>query len=147
VGLVASGGVERQDCDLGGAVEAKWEANSAEAAVDVELHLVETVVALGVLDAHGGEDEWAEEGKSDLTAVRVAGEHEIDERAAGMGHNGVGIVRLMSHEDDGTVRFGWDSEIKVRVTGACVVQTAKPDACTVALDREVLVEKYRGAAA
>ena len=44
-----SGGLEGDYCDFGGAVEAEGQAYGADAAVDVELHLVEAVVAFGVL--------------------------------------------------------------------------------------------------
>ena len=130
-----------EDCDLGGAVEAEGQADGADATVDVELHLVEAVVAFGVFLAHGGQDERAEEGKPDLAAVGVAGEHEVDERAAGVGDDGVGVVGLVGHEDDGAVGFGGDGEIEVRAAGAGVVQAAEPDARAVAFDGDVLVDQ------
>jgi hypothetical protein len=51
---IDSGGVKRQDCDLWRAVEPEGQADGADAAVDVELHLVEAVVAFRVLHAHRG---------------------------------------------------------------------------------------------
>ncbi len=74
--------MQGEDRDLGGAVEAEGQAYGSDAAVDVELHVVEAEVAFDVLLAHGREDERAEEGEADLAAVGVAGEHEVDERAA-----------------------------------------------------------------
>jgi hypothetical protein len=51
----------------------------------------------------------------------MAGEHEIDEGATGVDLNGVSVVRLVSHEDDGAVGFGRDCEIEVGRAGARVV--------------------------
>ena len=53
--------------------------------------------------------------------MRVAGEHEVDERAAGMGHDGVSVVGFVSHEDDGAVGFGWDRQVEVRGARAGIV--------------------------
>lgn len=49
-----SGWVKCQDGNLWRAVESEWEADGANATVDVELHLVEAVVAFRVLHAHWG---------------------------------------------------------------------------------------------
>ena len=129
-----SGGLEGDDGDLRWAVEAEGQAYGADAAVDVELHLVEAEVAFGILLAHGREDERAEEGEADLAAVGVAGEHEVDERAAGVGDDVVGVVGLVGHEDDGAVGFGGDGEVEVGVAGAGVVDAAEPEAGAVAFD-------------
>jgi hypothetical protein len=51
----------------------------------------------------------------------MAGEHEVDERATGVGHNRVSVVRLVPHEDDGAVGLGWDCEVEVRGAGAWIV--------------------------
>ena len=69
--------------EFGGAVEAEGHAYGADAAVDVELHVVEVEEAFDVFFAHGGKDEGAEDGEADLAAVGVAGEHEVDEREGG----------------------------------------------------------------
>ncbi len=114
--------------DLGRAVEAEGKADSADAAVDVELHVAEAEVALDVLLTHWRKDERAEEGQADLAAVGVAGEHEVDERAARMLDDGVGVVGFVSHEDDGAVGFGGDGEVEVGVAGSGVVGAAEPDA-------------------
>lgn len=89
--------MEGEDCDFGGAVEAEGQADGAEAAVDVELHLVEAVESFGVLFGHGRQDQWAQEWKPDLTAMGVAGKHEVDERAARVGDDIVGVVGLVCH--------------------------------------------------
>lgn len=118
------GWLQGDDRNFGGAVEAEGQAYCADAAVDVELHLVEAVVALGVLQTHGGQDERAEEGQADLAAVGVAGEHEVDQVAARMLDDVIGKVGFVCHEKDGAVGFGGNGEIEVRVTGAGVIDAA-----------------------
>ena len=58
----------------------------------------------------------------------VAGEHEVDERAAGVGEDVVGVVGLVGHEEDGAVGVGGDGEVEVGVAGAGVVDAAEPEA-------------------
>ena len=136
--------MQGDDCDFGGAVEAEGQAYRADAAVDVKLHLVEAVVAFGILFAHRGEDEWAEEGQANLSAVGVAGEHEIDKMAAGMGDDMVGEVGLVRHEKDGTIGFGGNGEVEVGVAGAGVFNAAEPETRADALNGEVLVDENGG---
>jgi hypothetical protein len=143
----ALGRLEGDDCDLRWAVEAEGQAYGADAAVDVKLHSVETVVAFGVLLSHGRQDERAEKGESDLTAMGVAREHEVDERAAGMGDDMVGEVGRVGHEQDGAVRFDGEGKIEVGVAGAGVVDAAEPEACAAALNGEVLVDQDGSAVA
>ena len=140
-----SGGLEGDNCDFGGAVQAKGQAYGADAAVDVELHLVEAVVALGVLFAQGRQDERAQEGEPDLASVGVAREHEVDEMAARVGDDFVGEVGFVSHEEDRAVGVGGEGEVEVGVAGTGVVEAAEPETATVALDGEVLVDQYGSA--
>ena len=83
------------DCDLRWTVEAEGKSHGADAAVHVELHLVEAEVALDVFLSEGREDKRAEEGESHLAAVGVACKHQVDERTAGMLHDVIGVVGLM----------------------------------------------------
>ena len=71
--------------DLRWAVEAEGNAHGADAAVDVELHAGRSGRGPRRTSCPWGEDERADEGEADLAAVGVAGEHQVDERAAGMG--------------------------------------------------------------
>ena len=139
------GRLEGDDCDLGGAVEPEGQAYGADAAVDIELHLVEAVVTLGVLHAHGRKDEWSEEWEPDLTTVGVAREHEIDEGAAWMNADMVGVVGCVRHEENGTVGVGGDGQFEVGVTGAGVVDAAEPEAVAISFDWHVLIDQERGA--
>lgn len=92
--------------DFGGAVEAEGKAYGANAAVDVELHLVEAVVTFGILFTQRGQDERTEEGKPDLAAVGMACKHEVDERTAWVGDDFVRVVGFVCHEEDRAVRLG-----------------------------------------
>lgn len=136
-----SGGLEGDDCDFGGAVEPEGQAYGADASVDVELHLIEAVVAFGVLQTHGGQDKRAQEREPDLAAVGVAGEHEVDKVAARMLDDVIGEVGFVRHEEDGSVGFGGNGEIEVGVTGAGIIDAAEPEACPDALDGEILVDE------
>lgn len=102
------GRVQGDHRDLRGAVEAERKANGADASIDIELHLVEVVVAFGVFLAQRRQDERAEEWKSDLAAVRVTGEHEVDEMAARMGDDVVGVIGFVGHKNDGSIGFSGD---------------------------------------
>lgn len=73
--------------------------------------------------------------------MRVAGEHEVDERGAGVFDDDVGVVGLVRHEDDWRAGLGWDGEIEVGVAGAGVVDAGEPEAVAVALDGNVLVDQ------
>lgn len=77
----------------------------------------------------------------------VAGEHEIDERAAGMGDDCVGVVGFVRHENDWAVGLCGDGEIEVGSAGAGVVDAAEPETSAVAFDGKILVnENWRAAA-
>jgi hypothetical protein len=58
--------------EFGGAVEAEWKSDRPDAAVHVELHVVEPEHAFDILLAHGRENERTKDGKADLAAVGVA---------------------------------------------------------------------------
>ena len=137
--------MEGEERDFGGAVEAEGDAYGSDAAVDVELHFVEMVDAVGVDLAHGWEDEGSKEGKLDLSTVGVAGEHEVDERTAGVLGDDVGVVWLVCHEDDWAVGVGGDGEVEIGVAGAGIVDSAEPEAGVAALDGEIPVAEYGGA--
>ena len=77
--------------------------------------------------------------------MRVAGEHEVDKRATGVGDDVVGVVRFVCHEQDGAVRFGGDGEIEVGMAGAGVFDAAEPEASSPAFDRKVLIDENRRA--
>ena len=138
---VESGGLEGDDGDFGGAVETEGNAYGAYAAVDVELHLVETEDSVGVLLAHGRQDEGAEEGQVNLAAVGVAGEHEIDDGAAGVLGDNVREVGFVGHEDDRAIGAGGNGEVEIGMAGAGVLYTAEPEAGAVALDGSMLIDQ------
>ena len=136
-----SGGLEGEDGDLWRAVEPEGKADGADAPVDVELHSVEAEVAFDVLLAHRWKDECSDQGQTNLAAVRVAGEHEVYEQAARMEDDVVGVVGLVGHEDDGCSWSGRDGAAEVGVAGAGVVDSAEPEAFSVALDGHILIDQ------
>ncbi len=64
-----------------------------------------------------------------------------------MGHDGVGVVGFVCHEDDWTVGLRGDSEIEVGSTGSGIIDTADPETRPIALDGEVSVDENWCAAA
>ena len=136
---------QRKFCKLCRAVEAEGQAYGADASVDVELHVIEVEHALDVLLTHGREDERAEDGKSDLAAVGVSGEHEVDERKAGMLDDCFDVIRLMAHQDHGGAGVGGNGEVEVGGAGAGVVGAAQPEEVAAALEGEVAIDEDGGA--
>ena len=127
--------------DFRWAVEAEGNSDRAYSTIDIELELVEAEVSFCVLSAHGGEDEWAEEGHADLSAVGVSSEHEIDEMATGVLDDFVDVVGFVGHEDDGAGGLGGDGQIEVGVAGTGVVDATEPEAVGAAFDGSVLVDE------
>ena len=58
--------------EFGGAVQPEGQTDGADAAVHIELHVVELEHAFDVLLTHGWQNERAEYGEADLAAVGVA---------------------------------------------------------------------------
>ena len=98
-------------------------------------------MAFGVEAAVAGEGEGAEAGDADLAAVGMAGEDEVDERAAGMGGDVVGVVGLVGHEEDGGVGGGGDGEREVGLADGEVVGAGEEEVLALALDADVLVDE------
>ena len=127
------------------AVEAEGQTHCADASVDVELQVVEVEHAFDVLLTHGRKDERAEDGEADLAAVGVAGEHEVDEREAGVLDDGLDVVRLVAHEEDGCAGVGRDGEVEVGDAGSGVVGAGEPEEVATAFEGEVAVDEDGGA--
>ena len=71
----------------------------------------------------------------------VAGKHDVDKGAAGMGADLVGVVGLVRHEEDGAVGFRGDGQVQIGVAGAGIVDAAEPEAVTVAFDGQILIDQ------
>ena len=142
-----SGGLKRQEGDFRWAVESEGQADGADAAVDVKLDVLQVIEAFGVDLAHGRQNERTGEGQTNLAAVGVTGKDEIDERAAGVFHDGVCVVGLVRHQNDGGVRFGGYGEIEIGVAGSGVFEAADPEAVAVFFDGDVLVDQHRSSVA
>jgi len=129
------------------AVEAEGKADGAEALVHVKLHVAEVEEAFHVFSAHGREDERTDDGKPDLTAVGVAGEHHVDERESGVLHNRIDEVRLVAHEEDGRVGHGHgrDSEVQIAGGRSGIAGAGEPEVVVTAFDGDVAINQHRGA--
>jgi len=126
------------------AVEAEGQAYGADASVDVELHVIEVEHAFYVLLTHGRQNQRAEDGETDLAAVGVSGEHEVDERKAGVLDDAFDVVRLVAHKDYGCAGVGGNGEIEVGDAGAGVVGATEPEEIATALEGEVAVDEDGG---
>ena len=133
--------MEGDEGNLRGAVEAEGQAHGAYTAIDIELHAIELVDAFRISPSQGGQDERAKEGKLNLAAVGVPGEHEIDEWATRMGGDVVCVVGLVGHEQDRSIRLGWDGKVQIGVAGAGVIDARNPDPCAGAFDGDILVDE------
>lgn len=135
------GALEGEVGEFGGAVEAEGDADGADASVDVELHVAEFVEAFDVLLAHGRENEGADVGDADLAAMGVAGEHDVDERKAGVLDDVIDVVGLVTHEDDGRAGIGGDGEVEVWLAGTGVVGAGDPEDVFSAFEGGVAVDE------
>ncbi len=103
--------------------------------------MVEAEHAFDVLLAHGWQDERADDGETDLAAVRVAGEHQVDQWKTGVLDDGFDVVRLVAHEDDGGAGIGGDGEVEVRRTRAGIIRATKPEEIASAFEGEVAIDE------
>ena len=101
--------------------------------------------AFDVVLAHGWQDEWADIGETDLAAVGVAGEHDVDEGEAVVEDDVFNVVGLMAHEDYRCVGARGDGEVEIGGAGAGVVCAAEPEDVAAALEGEVAVDEDGGA--
>jgi hypothetical protein len=85
--------------DFGGAVEPEGNSNRADATVDVELQSFELKDSLDIFFSQIWKIHGAGKGDTDLAAVRVAAEHELNRRACRVTEKVVGKVRRMAQEE------------------------------------------------
>lgn len=137
--------MQRDQGNLRRAIEAEGNADGADPPIDVELHVAELEMSLHVPLAHGGKYKCSEEGQADLASVRVAGEHEIDKVSSWMLKNGIGVVGLMRHQNDGTIGRRRNGDLELRVGGAGVVDPAEPETRAITLNRNMRVYEHRNA--
>ena len=83
--------------------------------------MVELVVSGDVLAAHRRKDKRAEHRQPHLSAVRVAREHQVDQREAWVVRDVVGVVGLVDHQDDWRSGLGRDRHIQVRLRGSGII--------------------------
>jgi len=76
--------------------------------------------------------------------VSVAGEHEVDEREAGVLDYGVDEVGLVAEEDDGSLGVGRDGEVEIAGGGSGVAGAGEPDVGVAAFDGGVAIDEDGG---
>ncbi len=132
-------------CDFGGAVQAKRNTDGADAAVNVELHFAEAIVALGIELAHGRENERANQGETDLAAVRMTGKHEVDQREAWMALEDLDVIRFVDKVEDRSARVGGNGAEGVGCAGAGVVGATQEKPVASPFEGKVAVDQNGGA--
>jgi len=127
-----SGASQRDLGDLGRAVESEGRSNRAEAAIDVELQVLQAEQALNIFLAERGKRHGRKEGEAHLSAVGVSAEHELNSGSGRMLKQFIGEIGCMAQEDDGLVCAGAkefrNGEVKVGMALDGVVEAGKPDA-------------------
>ncbi len=129
------------DGDLRRAIEAERDAYGADAAVDVKLARAHLVVPFGIQTTERRQSKRTEPRNADLSAMSVAGKDEVHVGTATMAGDGEGVVRLMSHQDDGGIGLVGDGLGDVGFAKRDVVNAADDDVGSIALDRNVLVDE------
>jgi len=142
-----SGGAESDEGDFGRAIEAEGKADGADAAVNVKEQIVDAKPALNVLFAERRKDEGTEDGKANLAAMRVAGEHEANGFAGGMAEEIVGPVGRVAKKDYGLTGeiadgFG-DGFVGVGNALERIVEAGKPKPGAGAFDGDAGVVEHR----
>ena len=127
-----SGASQRDLGDLGRAVESEGRSNRAEAAIDVELQVLQAEQALNIFLAERGKRHGRNEWKANLSAVGVAAEHELNGWACRMLEHLIDEIGCMAQEDDRLVCAGAkefrNGEVDVGMALDRVVEAGKPDA-------------------
>ncbi len=134
-----SAATQNHRSNFGRAVEPERNPDGADAAVDVELQSFELKDSLDVLFSQIWKIHGAGKGDTDLAAVRVAAEHELNRRAGRVTEKVVGEVRRMAQEECRLIGAIPDElgngAINVGMAFDRVVDAREPDAGRAALER------------
>ncbi len=103
--------------------------------------MVEVEHAFDVLLAHGRKDERADDGEADLAAVGVSGEHEVDEREAGVEDDVFDVVGLVAHEDHRSAGVSGDRKVEVGSASSGVIGAAEPEKVAATFKGEIAVDE------
>jgi len=109
--VVSLGPHQSEVGEFGGTIQAEGQAHSPDAAIYIELHVVEVEHPFDVLLAHRWKDEWANDWEPNLTTMGMTGEHQVDQWESGVEDDVFDVVGLMAHEDDGCTRVWWDRKV------------------------------------
>lgn len=138
-----SGGLKGVDGELRWAGETERQTDGSDSAIDVELHLSELESSHHIFLSHGRQNQRTIERDTDLAAVRVAGEHQVDCFATRVFDDSIGVVRLVDHENHGSIRILRERKVEVGTAGSGIVGTAYPDTGACALNGNVFVDQDR----
>ncbi len=103
--------------------------------------MIEVEGSLDVLLTHGGQDEWSDERQTDLAAVGVSGEHNVDEREARVLDDLIDVIGFVAHEKDGCSRVGGYGHGEVGGVGAGVIGATEPKEVAAAFEGVVAVDQ------
>ena len=135
--------------DLRRAIEAEGHTDGADAAIDIELQAAKLEPSMDILSAHRGQNQSAEQGQANLTAMGVTAHHQINGLAGRISQQMVGVVRGMAQQDDGFIgliayRLG-DSRLEVRMARERIVNPCQPDSAADALNRQAGISEHSDA--
>src|SRR6185312_16038339 len=116
--------LQRDLRDLRGAVEAEWQSHGADPTIHVKLHLVEVEESGDVPLSHRRKHQWPNPRQPNLSSVRVAGQHQVDERKTWMAPHVIGEIRLVRQQDNGSARIRRDRLGQIRHARSRVVDPA-----------------------
>lgn len=129
--LSPSGAPDRQESDLGRAVEPGGDVDGPEAGVGIELKITDPIKAGEVFAAELREKQRRQEGEPDLTSVSMSGELKVD----GIACNAVGKIRLMRQQDEWLrCRNFLDGSGQIRRAVEDIVNASEPESAAVSFD-------------
>ena len=104
--------------------------------------MVDLKVALDILPSHGGKHQRTDERKTELAAVGVAGEHEVDQGKTRVVLKDVDVVGFVDQKDDRRAGFLGDGQVWVRGARAGVVRAGDVETLHVAFEGKVAVNQH-----
>ncbi len=123
-------------------VEPEGKTHGADAAIHIKLHVVELEQALDVLLTHRRQNQRTDHGQPHLSAVRVSGEHKVNQREPRMLDDGIGVVRLVAHQDDRPFGICGYGKVQVGAAGSGVVGPAEEEAVLASLQLNEAIDQH-----
>ena len=122
------------------AVESERHANGADAPIDVQAHAAELEPALNKAFSHGRKNQSADEGQTNLSAMRMSAEHQVNGLAGLLRLNVRRVIGCVAQQYQGFIApvpyHIWNRGIEIRMADNGIVQTGKPKSSASTLDGE-----------